>query len=184
MTHDLPPGVRELYGLMAEFANPDQLVHAAERVYAEGYRDIDAYAPTPIHGLAEAVGMRSTKVSMVVLIGGLIGACTGFGLCFFMAALAYVHNTGGRPVNSWPAWIPITFEVTVLLGSFSAVLGMLIMNGLPRPYHPVFNVPSFVRASDDRFFLCVEATDPKFDLEATADLLHRLDAYEVTEVDA
>jgi Protein of unknown function (DUF3341). len=184
MTHGGAVVETRLYGLMAEFANPDQLVHAAEKVYAEGYRDIDAYAPMPVHGLAEAVGMHSTKVPLVVLIGGLAGACAGFGLCFFMAALAYVHNTGGKPVNSWPAWIPITFEMTVLLGAFSAVFGMLIMNGLPKPYHPVFNSPRFSLATDDRFFLCVEATDPKFDAIATRDLLRSLEAYEVTEVDA
>ncbi|HUS05267.1 MAG TPA: DUF3341 domain-containing protein [Bryobacteraceae bacterium] len=184
MTHEHTIREPRVYGLMAEFANPDQLVRAAERAYQEGYRDMDAFAPMPVHGLAEAVGMHSTKVPLVVLIGGLLGACGGFGLCYFMAALAYVHNTGGKPVNSWPAFIPITFEVTVLLASFSAVLGMLIMNGLPRPYHPVFNAPRFSLASDDRFFLCIEAADPKFDLQRTRDLLHSLDAWEVTEVDA
>lgn len=174
---------RRLYGLMAEFATPDQLLHATEAAYEAGYRQMDAYTPLPIHGLAEAMGFTHTRVSLVVLIGGLCGASFGYLLQVYMAAWSYVHNVGGRPVHSWPNFIPVTFECMVLFAAFSAVIGMLTMNGLPRPYHPVFNVPRFALASDDRFFLCLEATDPKFDLEATNGFLQGLGAFEVREVD-
>jgi hypothetical protein len=178
------PADPRLYGLMAEFTSPEQLLRATERVHELGYRRIDAFSPAPIHGLSEALGFHHTRVSLVVLIGGLTGAVSGYALQYYMAALAYVHNTGGKPVHSWPAFIPITFELTVLFGALSAVIGMIVMNRLPRPYHPVFNVPRFALASDDRFFLCIEAHDPKFELNETRRLLQNLDAYEVTEVDA
>lgn len=175
---------RRLYGMMAEFVSPDELLHATERAYAEGYRRMDAYTPTPIHGLAEALGVHSTKVPLVVLIGGLTGAVTGYTLQVFMAQWSYAHNTGGKPLYSWPSWIPITFELTVLFASFAAVFGMLLMNGLPRPYHPVFNHAQFAaRASDDRFFLCIEATDPKFDVDRTRDFLRNLNPMEVADVE-
>ena len=173
----------KLHGVMAEFQNPAELLEATHRAYAAGYREMDAYTPLPIHGLAEALGFHKTGVPLAVLIGGLAGAAGGFGLCYFMAALTYVHNIGGRPIFSWPSFIPITFETTVLLASFAAVFGMLIMNGLPMPYHPVFNVPRFALASDDRFFLCIEATDPKFDISGTRAFLESLGAYEVSDVD-
>jgi hypothetical protein len=178
------PMERQLYGLMAEFTNPEQLLRATERVHELGYRRIDAYSPSPIHGLAEALGFHHTRVSLVVLIGGLTGAVVGYALQYYMTALSYIHNAGGKPPHSWPAFIPITFELTVLFGAFSAVIGMIVMNKLPRPYHPVFNVSRFALASDDRFFLCIEAHDPKFELNETRRLLQNLDAYEVTEVDA
>lgn len=174
---------RKLYGLMAEFVSPEEVLHAAEAAHAAGYRHMDAYSPSPVHGLSEAIGYRHTKVPLVVLIGGLTGACFGFGLCYYMTVLAYAHNTGGKPLNSWPAYIPITFECTVLFAAFSAVIGMLTMNGLPRPYHPVFNAPRFSQVNVDRFFLCIEARDPKFDLQATRQFLLNQHAYEVTEVD-
>jgi hypothetical protein len=179
MEHRETPSV---YGLMAEFVSPSTLLHATERVYAEGYRKFDAYTPTPIHGLAEAMGFHRSPVALVVLIGGLVGAAGGFGLCYFMAALSYVHNIGGRPIFSWPSFIPITFETAVLTASFCAVIGMLAMNGLPRPYHPVFNVPRFALATHNRFFLCIEAVDEKFDLDRTTAFLLDCGATEVTVV--
>ena len=175
---------RELYGLMAEFATPEQLVHAAERAYEVGYRRMDAYSPIPVHGLAEAVGFNRTRVPLVVLIGGLAGATFGYSLQYFMAALSYVHNIGGRPIHSWPAFVPITFETTVLFASLFGVIGMVAMNGLPRPYHPVFNAPRFDLASQDRYFLCIEARDQRFELDVTRDFLYGLDPYEVVEVHA
>ena len=174
---------KRLYGLMAEFATPSEIVHASEKAYSAGYRRMDAYSPMPVHGLAEAIGFRNNRVPLVVLIGALIGAAAGYGLCWFMAAVPYVHNIGGRPIHSWPAFIPITFETTVLFASLFAVVGMILMNGLPRPYHPVFNAPRFGRATHDKFFLCIEASDPKFHLEDTRAFLQGLEPYEVTEVD-
>jgi hypothetical protein len=174
---------RRLYGLMAEFATPGEVLHASKSAYYAGYRRMDAYSPMPIHGLDEAIGFRKTRVPLVVLIGALIGAAAGYGLCWFMTAVPYVHNVGGRPIHSWPAYIPITFETTVLFASLFAVVGMIFMNGLPRPYHPVFNGPRFGRATHDRFFLCIEARDAKFNLEETRAFLQQLEPYEVTEVD-
>src|SRR5712691_9490539 len=164
-----------LHGLMAEFEEPEQLIAAANRAYAAGYRKMDAYSPMPVEGLAEAIGFTRNWVSLTVLIGGLAGCIGGFSLLWWICIVAYPHNVGGRPFNSWPAFIPITFECTVLLAALSSVIGMLAMNKLPMPYHPVFNVHSFAeRASVDRFFLCIEATDPKFDLEQTRAFLIEL----------
>lgn len=179
MERSEPAGV---YGLMAEYNTPGALLRATERVYAEGYSRFDAYTPTPIHGLAEAMGFHRSPVALVVLIGGLAGAAGGFALCYFMTALTYVHNVGGRPIFSWPAYIPITFETGVLTAAFCAVIGMLAMNGLPRPYHPVFNAPRFALATHDRFFLCIEAKDEKFDLDRTTALLLDTGATEVAVV--
>src|SRR5262245_24851308 len=164
----------DLYGITAEFDNPDDLLAATERAYAEGYRKMDAYTPFPVHGLAEALGHRGVRLPWIVLAGGIIGALSGFALQWFTAVVAYPHNIGGRPTNSWPAFIPITFEMTILCAALAAVLGMLALNGLPEPYHPLFNVPSFELASRSHFFLCIEATDPKFDLEATRQFLEGL----------
>jgi hypothetical protein len=173
-----------LYGLMARFETPEQVIEAAQRAYAAGYRNMDAYSPMPVEGLAEAVGFRRNWVSLIVLIGGLCGGIGGFGLLWWITVIAYPHNTGGKPFNSWPAYIPITFECTVLLAALSSVIGMLALNKLPMPYHPVFNVQSFAeRASVDRFFLCIEATDPQFDLEHTRAFLTELDPEEVAEVE-
>jgi hypothetical protein len=153
---------------MAEFVSADQILTATRRARQAGYRQMDAYTPYPVRGLAEELGMRRTKVPSLVLVGGLAGAAVGFGMQYFTSAVDYPLNAGGRPLNSWPVFVPIAFEVLVLVASFSAVLGMFFLNGLPQPYHPVFNVPQFVRASQDRFFLCIEATDPQFDSAATA----------------
>jgi hypothetical protein len=168
--------------MMAEFATPDELLRAAQAAYDGGYRKMDAYAPLPIHGLAEALGFRKTRLPLLVLGGGVLGAAGGYVLCYFMTAIAYLHNVGGRPVHSWPSYIPVTFETGVLMASLSAVVGMIAMNGLPRPYHPVFNAPGFERASIDRFFLCIEAEDPKFDRDRTRAFLDNLDPIETTVV--
>ncbi|HEV8041636.1 MAG TPA: DUF3341 domain-containing protein [Bryobacteraceae bacterium] len=173
-----------LHGLMAQFETPEQVVTAAQRAYDAGYRKMDAYSPMPVEGLAEAIGFKRNYVSLVVLIGGLCGCVGGFGLLWWIAVIAYPHNVGGRPFDSWPAFIPITFECTVLLAALSSVVGMLAMNRLPMPYHPVFNVAEFAqRASVDRFFLCIEANDPKFDREKTKAFLLELNPEEVSEVD-
>jgi hypothetical protein len=174
---------RGIYGLMAEFDTPDAIVRAAERTHAEGYRRIDAFSPIPVHGLAEAVGFRWTALPIVVFIGGLLGGSTGFGMCWYANVLSFPQNIGGKPYNSWPQWIPITFELTILGAALCAVFGMLAMNGLPTPYHPTFNVERFATASSDRFFLCIKARDKKFDLAATRKFLEGLGAHGVFEVD-
>ncbi len=172
-----------LYGLMAEFATAEELLEASQRAYDAGYREMDAYSPMPVEGLAEAIGFRKHYVSPAVLAGGLAGCVGGFGLLYWIAKIAYAHNIAGRPFNSWPAFIPITFECTVLLSALTAVFGMFAMNGLPQPYHPVFNVAAFARASKDRFFLCIETRDPHFDAGATRLFLESLSPIEVADVE-
>jgi len=172
-----------IHGLMAEFEDPTSLVTATERAHHEGYRCMDAYSPFPIEELHEALGSKHTRLPLIVLIGGLIGCIGGYTLEYWSSVIAYPINIGGKPLHSWPAFIPVTFECTILVAALSCVLGMLALNGLPQPYHPVFNVASFERASRDRFFLMVESQDPKFDRQATADFLKGLNAIEVNEVE-
>ena len=174
--------LESLYGLMAEFEQPESLLHAAEQARDTGYREMDAYAPMPVEGLAEAIGFRRTLVERLVLGAGILGATGGFMLCWWMSVVAYPHIVAGRPLNSWPAYIPITFESMVLVACLTAVISMLALNGLPQPYHPVFNAKEFERASRDRFFLCIEATDSNFDLEGTREFLAALRPVEVIEV--
>jgi hypothetical protein len=172
-----------LYGLMAEFGDPDTLMAAAERTRDAGYTKIEAYTPIPVHGLDEAVGYRGTRLPWVIFAGGLTGATIMFSLQTWINVVAYPMNIGGRPDFSWPSFVPPTFEGMVLLASFAAVFGLFAACGLPRLYHPVFNAPRFDRASTDLFFLCVEATDPKFDEQATKSFLEGLGAQAVSRVD-
>jgi hypothetical protein len=160
-----------LYGLMAEFETPEQVVRATRLARQAGYRSMDAYTPYPVDGLARELGEKQTQIPFVVLVGGLVGGGVGFFMQYWSMAVDYPFNAGGRPLNSWPAFVPVTFEVLILVASFSAFLSMLFLNGLPRPNHPVFNVPRFDRASQDRFFLCIESTDPRFEETATAAFL-------------
>lgn len=178
------PAATPFYGLMAEFDTADGLLHAARAVRDAGFTKIDAYSPMPVHGLGEAVGFRTkdNKVAPVVLTGGIIGLLVGAGLQYWSAVIAYPLNIGGRPYNSWPMYVPPAFETTILFAAFAAVFGMLAMNGLPQPYHPVFNAPRFQLASQDRFFLVVEAADPKFEADGTRRLLSSLEAKDVVEV--
>lgn len=174
---------RRYYGLIAEFDNPTAIVEATRRAYAEGYRHMDTYTPFPVEGLAEELKFHRTRVPLIVLLGGLAGCLGGYLLQYWIAAIYWPVNVGGRPLNSWPMFIPVTFELTVLVAALSAVIGMLALNGLPRPYHPVFNVPRFALASQDRFFLCVEAGDPRFDRAATRSFLESLGPREVSDVE-
>ena len=172
-----------LYGLMAEFADPETLLAKAQATYAAGYRRLSAYSPFAIAELPAAIGLRPSRLGWLVLVGGIVGAVVGFGMQYYAAVIDYPWNIGGRPLNSWPSFIILTFEMTILFAAGSAVLGMLLRNGLPRPYHAVFNAPRFKFASQDRFFLCVEADDPKFDLVQTRQFLVELGSAEVVAVE-
>ena len=172
-----------IYGLLAEFDDANALVTATRQAYEKGYRRMDAYTPFPVEGLAEALGRHYTLVPLITLIGGLTGGSCGFALQYWISKIAYPINVGGRPFNSWPAFIPVTFEMTVLGAALSAVLGMLALNGLPMPHHPLFNEPRFALASRDRFFLCVEARDRRFDLAETRRLLESLTTRAIMEVE-
>jgi hypothetical protein len=171
-----------IYGMMAEFDNPTDLVKATEHAYAAGYRKMDAYTPYPIEELTDALGFRKNRVPLVVLVGGILGGLSGYLLQYWISAVSFPLNIGGRPYHSWPAFIIVTFEMTILFGGISAVVGMLALNGLPMPYHPVFNNPRFTSVTRDRFFLCIEAADPKFDAVSTGSFLMGLKAIDVTEV--
>ena len=173
----------EFYGLMAQFDSPSAIVAAARRTYEVGYRRINAYSPFPIEGLSEAIGYHRDYVALCTLICGILGALGGFSLQYWTAAIAYPLNVGGRPLLSLPAFIPVTFECTILLGSFGAFIGNLLMNRLPQPYHPAFNAPNFARASQDRFFLCVNSDDPMYDERRTRAFLEGLGAIEVSNVE-
>ena len=174
----------QIHGVLGEFETAAQLLEASRKTRAAGYRNIDAYAPYPVEGLSPALGLSrwDNLVPTVTLLGGLLGGLTGFGFQYWVNVYSYPMNIGGRPLNSWPAFIPVTFELTILGACTFAVFGMLAMNKLPQPYHPVFNVPRFARASSDRFFLCIEASDPKFNVADAVRFLEGLQAQNVTEV--
>ena len=171
-----------VYGLMAEFDSPQQLVTAAQKTHSAGYKEIDAFSPFPIEGLADAVGFHKNSVSLVVLICGIIGGLSGYLLQYYVAVISYPVNVGGRPYHSWPSFIIVTFELTILFGGISAAVGMLALNGLPLPYHPVFNVPAFSKASDNKFFLVVSSNDPKYDAARTREFLKGLAPRAISEV--
>jgi len=178
-----PPPAPPVYGLMAEFHEPGEVVAAARAVHAEGYRKVDAYSPYPIEALSEALGFHRSWLPPLVLLGGIAGAVGGYALQYWASVIEYPMNVGGKPYHSWPAFIPPTFETTILLAALTAVLGMLALNGLPEPYHPVFNVPSFAMASRDKFFICIEATDPKFSITRTRAFLEGLRPSAISEVE-
>ena len=178
--HALPPST---YGLLAEFDSPTALVSAAKRAYEAGYRQMDTFSPYPVEEAWEAIGHHDRRLSLIVLGGGITGLLTGLGLQEWVHQVAYPINIAGKPLNSWPQFVPVIFELTILFAALSAVIGMIVLNGLPQPYHPVFNVPRFEHASRDKFFLVIESTDPKFDRAKTLDFLKTLDASEINEVE-
>ena len=171
-----------IYGVMAEFNNPTSLVNAAREARARGYRKLDAYSPFPIEELTEALHLPKSKLPLIVLIGGILGGLTGYLMQYYVTVIYFPINVAWRPLHSWPMYIVITFELTILFAAISAVFGLLALCGLPMPYHPVFNVERFALASRSRFFLCIEARDPLFDRKATEEFLDSLDARRVTEV--
>jgi hypothetical protein len=171
-----------IYGLMAEFETPTDIVSAAKRTHEAGYRKIDAYSPFPIEELAEAIGFHRDTVALVTLIGGLLGMFGGYFMQYWIHVIHYPTNVGGRPFNSWPAFIVVTFELTILCAGLAAVFGMLALNGLPMPYHPVFNVPRFAFATKDRFFLIIFSSDRKYDPAETRRFLESLAPRSVSEV--
>src|SRR6185312_6884681 len=174
--------MKPLWGLLAEFDTPAELLRAARAAYREGYRKMDAYSPFPIPDLAETIGLRRDSVPLLTLIGGLIGGCGAYILQYWINVIAFPLNVGGRPLHSWPSFIPVTFEMTVLFASFGAFFGMWALNRLPAVYHPLFNSEKFAGASRDRFFLCIETRDPLFELDGTRDFLLNLKAKLVEEV--
>ena len=174
--------VEPFFGMMAEFDTPTDIVVAARRTSEAGYKKIDAYSPFPIEELGEAIGFHHNGVALVTLVGGLCGCLGGFMLQWWISTISYPVNIGGRPMNSWPSFIPVTFEMTILFAGLSAVIGMLVLNGLPQPYHPVFNVPRFARASQDKFFLIIFSSDPRYDTIQTRTFLESLGGKSISEV--
>lgn len=173
---------KSIYGLMAEFDNPTSLVAAAQAARGKGYRKLDAYTPFPIEELTDALHLHHNRLPLIVLLGGILGGLSGYLLQYYVTVIYFPINVGGRPLHSWPAYIVITFEMTILFAAIFAVLGLLGLCGLPMPYHPTFNVPRFALASRNRFFLCIEAADPLFDREKTSEFLETLEPREVSEV--
>jgi hypothetical protein len=175
---------KNLYGLMAEFDTATQLVDAARKVRDAGYTKTDAFSPFPLHEIDEALGIRRSILPYLCFAGGIVGLLSGLGLTYFVHVLDYPIIVGGRPHLSLPAFIPPTYELTILLTAFTAVFGMLFLNGLPRPYHPVFNVPRFSLATREKFFLLIETIDENFDYDKTRSFMEKeLDPQEVFDVD-
>ena len=175
--------MQDLHGVMAEFAEPEQLLAATRAAYAAGYRKMDAYSPYDVEGVADALGFHKTWIPLIVLCGGITGALPAYFMQWFSATISYRLNVGGRPPSRWPAFIPIPFELTILFAAIAGILGMLALNGLPKPYHPVFNAPEFQLASQTRFFLCIEADDPAFDMEKVQRFFLSLGPEKVMEVE-
>lgn len=173
---------RPIYGVMAEFNNTNDLLEAAHHAREAGYKQMDAYSPFPVEGLSEAVGFPHTSLPAIVLAGGLIGMFGGFFLQYYPNAMGFPLDIGGKPFDSWPSFIPITYELTILCAAIACVVGMIWLNGLPTPYHPVFNIPRFELASQDRFFLCIKSKDPKFSLEEARRFLEEQHPREVNVV--
>lgn len=173
----------DLYGLLAEFSSPQELLDAVVRARDEGYREMDAYTPFPVEEISSALGHTDSKLPIFVFIGGAVGGAAGYFMQIWTNGIDYPINAGGRPLNSWPMFIPIAFEMTILFAVLTAVLGMFVLNRLPMPYHPVFNAPRFALASRERYFLAIQSTDPRFDREATRAFLLSLHPYEVTDVE-
>jgi hypothetical protein len=180
MSHSETPE-QPIYGYLAEYEHSEPLIAAAKAARAEGFQMMECYTPMPVHGLPEVMGYKN-RVATLVLLGGLAGLVVGAGLCYWVSVMRYPLDIGGRPFNSWPAFVVPTFECTILGAALTAVFGMLALNGLPQPYHPLFNVPRFSEASRSRFFLLIAASDPKFDMKKTRDFLTGLEPVAVTEV--
>lgn len=178
-----PAGRVPLHGIAAEYETPDAVLGAARAARRAGYRRMDAYTPHPVEGLAEALRVPPTRLGYLVLAAGLAGVVLGYGLQYYGLAIFYPLNIGGRPLNSWPNYIVISYEVVILLSAFTAGIGMLALNGLPRPYHSIFNAPGFERASQDRYWLCIEARDARFDLADTRAFLEGTPAVSVVDVE-
>lgn len=173
---------KPIYGLMAEFDNPTDLVNATRAAREKGYRRLDAYSPFPIEELSDALHLHKNRLPLIVLAGGILGGLSGYLLQYYVTVIYFPINIAGRPLHSWPAYIIITFEMTILFAAISAVLGLLGLCGLPEPYHPTFNVPRFALASRNRFFLCIESRDPLFDRSGTCAFLESFEPREVSEV--
>lgn len=163
-----------VYGLLAEFEQPEDVLNAARKAFAAGYRQMNAYTPFPVEGLSAALGQKPTRLPWLVLAGGLLGGATAYLTLYYASVISYPLNVGGRPLNSWPSFIPITFELTVLGASFAAFFGTLAISGLPHPNHPLFAVPAFSLATRNRFFLCLQSRDPLFDSRRTRQFLEEM----------
>jgi hypothetical protein len=171
-----------LYGVVGEYPSAEAILDAAKKASEAGYTHAEAYTPFPVEGLAEALGFHRSPVALLTLLAGILGGATGFFMCWYANVISYKLNIGGRPPNSWPAWIPITFELTVLFASLTAAISMIVLNGLPRLHHPIFETPRFADATRDRFFLCIEAKDPKFSPDSAASFLSTSGALAIAEV--
>jgi len=159
------------YGVVAEFDNEHSVLEVALKASEAGYTVMEAYSPLPVHGLDEALGRKRTILPWLVFAGGTFGCLGGLFMQYWMSAVNYPWNVGGRPTFSWPAFIPVTFELTILCAALTTVIGMFALNGLPRPHNPIFNTPNFDRSTIDHYFICIEAKDPKFDEKEATEFL-------------